>query len=345
MANKLRAEGIDAEIDQYEECPPEGWPLWMEKKIKNANYVLIACTETYLCRVEKREEKGKGLGVTWEASLIYQSLYEQQGVNTKFIPILFDENDKENIPTPLRSTTSYCLKNNKDYDKLYGRLIGQPIVKKPELGKRKPLSSKEVKTDPKTLFFTSVINLELWNKAEWGSTAYLCGGAPPVMLIGYKNIESGIDIFKEWNNYYKDHDKNDEIRISIIEGDIPKELPGYSVHINSNHEFKMKQFESHGGMNSPNDYMMLTLSRFNRMNPEGGKSQYLELFKSEYRKYGHYFIAPCAYDENTCTIIPYLEYKILKKQLIFKNSKSISNDDIDYVVIGNSAFEPKSQTS
>lgn len=29
LANRLRSEGIDAMIDQYEEAPPEGWPRWM----------------------------------------------------------------------------------------------------------------------------------------------------------------------------------------------------------------------------------------------------------------------------------------------------------------------------
>ncbi|MHC4355693.1 MAG: SEFIR domain-containing protein, partial [Planctomycetota bacterium] len=30
LANKLRAEGIDAVLDQYEVSPAEGWPKWMD---------------------------------------------------------------------------------------------------------------------------------------------------------------------------------------------------------------------------------------------------------------------------------------------------------------------------
>lgn len=33
FANKLRREGIDAILDQYEEAPSEGWPRWMERCI------------------------------------------------------------------------------------------------------------------------------------------------------------------------------------------------------------------------------------------------------------------------------------------------------------------------
>ena len=29
LADKLNADGIDTILDQYEESPPEGWPLWM----------------------------------------------------------------------------------------------------------------------------------------------------------------------------------------------------------------------------------------------------------------------------------------------------------------------------
>ena len=31
LADRLRSDGIDAEIDQYNAAPPEGWPLWCER--------------------------------------------------------------------------------------------------------------------------------------------------------------------------------------------------------------------------------------------------------------------------------------------------------------------------
>lgn len=331
LSNRLRAEGIDAEIDQYEECPKEGWPLWMHTQIINATYVLVICTETYLKRVEKRESKGNGLGVTWEASLIYQLLYEQQCNNTKFIPIIFNENDINNVPLPLKSTTIYNLENNKDYNKLYGRLTNNPIIKKPELGERIPLKTKEVKTDPKSMFLTCVIDVDLWNKASWSGTGFIgCGNISPTLLIAYKNIKSGIEIFKDWKKYFKEYDKNEEIRISIIEGDIPNELPGYSVHINSNFEFKYNQFEKAGI--EPDDFLLMTIGRFNRMNPPNGKNPYLEVFKKEYEYFGSYFIAPAEYDETTGKIVPYLEYRILKKEILFRNVEEITENDLDYIV-------------
>jgi hypothetical protein len=31
FADRLRADGVDAEIDQYNVAPPKGWPLWCER--------------------------------------------------------------------------------------------------------------------------------------------------------------------------------------------------------------------------------------------------------------------------------------------------------------------------
>ena len=63
VSDRLRADGIDCNIDQYEVSPAEGWPLWMEKQIRDAEFDLMVCTETYHRRVMKEEEPGKGLGL------------------------------------------------------------------------------------------------------------------------------------------------------------------------------------------------------------------------------------------------------------------------------------------
>ena len=54
-----------------------GFPRWMEREIRNANFVLMVCTETYYLRVMENEEPGKGLGVQWEGHPIYQHFYKE----------------------------------------------------------------------------------------------------------------------------------------------------------------------------------------------------------------------------------------------------------------------------
>ena len=48
-----------------------------------------------------------GRGVKWEDNIIYQKLYITDSLNTKFIPVVFDDSDLTYIPTPLQGSTYY----------------------------------------------------------------------------------------------------------------------------------------------------------------------------------------------------------------------------------------------
>jgi hypothetical protein len=91
LANRLRAGGVDAVLDQYESFPTEGWELWQQRQIQTANFVLMVCTQTYQRRFDGEEEAGKGLGATSEAGFIRQILYDAGGVNEKFLPVLLTD--------------------------------------------------------------------------------------------------------------------------------------------------------------------------------------------------------------------------------------------------------------
>jgi hypothetical protein len=51
LSNRLRSGGVSCSIDQYEFSPPEGWPNWMARRIAEADFVLVVCTEPYALRV------------------------------------------------------------------------------------------------------------------------------------------------------------------------------------------------------------------------------------------------------------------------------------------------------
>jgi tetratricopeptide (TPR) repeat protein len=142
LSNSLRERGLDCIIDQYEESPPEGWPLWCEKQVEDSQYVLVLCTETYLRRFKGEESPGNGLGVTWEGHVITQELYDAQGKNAKFVPVMLPGQDAAHIPVTLRGATRYTLPA--DEELLYRRLTGQPLVTKPPLGKVQPLPPRKV---------------------------------------------------------------------------------------------------------------------------------------------------------------------------------------------------------
>ncbi|MBW4540405.1 MAG: TIR domain-containing protein [Myxacorys chilensis ATA2-1-KO14] len=143
LADRLREDGIDCTIDQYEESPAEGWQRWMLNQVEISNFVLVACTEHYDRRFRGREEVGKGKGVTWEGGVIIQELYDTQGQNSKFIPITLTSEDDNFISSPLRSATNYRLNTADGYELLYRRLTNQPRTCKPELGKLRTLAPRD----------------------------------------------------------------------------------------------------------------------------------------------------------------------------------------------------------
>lgn len=143
LADRLRLDGVEAEIDQYEESPLEGWPAWCEQRINEANFVLLVCTSTYKHRVNHEEEPGRGAGVAWEAHLIRQHLYDAHGKTNKFVPVLFSDCSPDHIPTPVKGAAHYVVDDKRQYERLLRLLTSQPGVLKPKVGPLKPLPPRE----------------------------------------------------------------------------------------------------------------------------------------------------------------------------------------------------------
>jgi hypothetical protein len=113
----------------------------MQNQIDGADFVLVVCTETYKRRVEGHETAGRGLGATWEGALITQSVYDNGGRNTKFIPVLFGSEDAKHIPIFLAASTRYDVSTEEGYEALYRLLTAQPAVLKPAVGPVRTLTS------------------------------------------------------------------------------------------------------------------------------------------------------------------------------------------------------------
>jgi hypothetical protein len=131
LADRLRDGGIDAEIDQYEAAPSEGWPRWMMDQLEEADFVLMVFTAAYERRFRRREEPGKGLGAVFESNLVINFLYENAGDNPKFIPVVFSPTDAKHIPLILRGAEYYSLSSQQGYEKLCVRILGFKPEKRP----------------------------------------------------------------------------------------------------------------------------------------------------------------------------------------------------------------------
>ena len=168
LADRLRADGVDAMIDQYVHDPEDGWQVWTESQMRDADLVLVVCTETYLKRAERREEPGTGHGAIWEISVGYVLLYNQGMKNKKLIPVVFDKADLVYIPLPLQSYTNYCIADDHGYLELYRRLTNQPFITMPELGKLESLPRRERATEK----FTRSKPTGLWNVPHQRNEAF-----------------------------------------------------------------------------------------------------------------------------------------------------------------------------
>lgn len=132
LANRLRGEGLDCQIDQYEKgSPPEGWQRWMESRIEQADFVLIVCTPVYLQRYRGEALDG-GRGVNFEGVVISQTLYDHYYRNTKFIPVILEHGSLDDVPLPLKGFTTYKLPQ--DYTALYRLLTDQHATPAPPVG-------------------------------------------------------------------------------------------------------------------------------------------------------------------------------------------------------------------
>lgn len=128
--------------------------MWMQDNIRKADFVVLVCTETYLRRVERREEPGRGRGVLWEATLIYNLLYPEDSAVQRFIPVVLANGQPSSIPLPLRGLTYYQVDMEEGYEDLYRHLTNQPRHEVPAVGKLRALPPKEPASFPASLTAT-----------------------------------------------------------------------------------------------------------------------------------------------------------------------------------------------
>lgn len=329
FSNKLRAEEIDTELDQYITSPHEGWPRWMDNRIAESDYVIMVCTEEYNNRVIGKTKAGTGRGVKWEGNIIYQHLYNSDSLNSKFIPVVFTKEDINYIPTPIQGATHYNIGNLSEYNALYWRLREINPKEKPDLGKLRSLPAKE----RKSLYVTSLIDVETWDKAIWRGAAFMLDPnniEPPCFMLPFKEEKYARKIFEDWINILGKDDYNEELRIAIIEGHIEGEEDGYSIHIGTNFDSLIQRYKELG--NLLEEDLFMTVSRIHRANPTDNFKMF-NLFKQQYKIHNHYILMPCIVDESSLRIKPLFDFGILKRELIFRNVSDIDEYDQDSVVI------------
>ena len=143
LSQALRRLGIDCEIDQYHESPPEGWPSWMLRQIQRADFVVVVATAEYREPFEGKTSGLKGQGARFEGLILTQQIYDEETQNRAIIPVVFSEEDFAHVPTQLRGSTVYNLEpSGSGFEMLYRRLTGQPSAEPAPIGEIRRLPKK-----------------------------------------------------------------------------------------------------------------------------------------------------------------------------------------------------------
>ena len=143
LAARLRRNGIDAILDQWDLGLGDDITRFMERGIVNADRVLVICTDEYVNKANAAEG-----GVGYERMIVNAELVQNLGTD-KFIPIIREASGKEKTPTFLGTRVYADFRNDSQFDaeceKLMRELHKMPIIEKPPLGKN-PFSPAELET-------------------------------------------------------------------------------------------------------------------------------------------------------------------------------------------------------
>lgn len=153
LATRLRQDGIDVSLDQWDAVPGDQLPQFMESSIRENDYVLIVCTPNY----KQKSDLRKG-GVGYEGDVITAELFAK-GNQRKYIPILRGENWDASAPSWVAGKFYISMNQNPISESAYADLIAtitNTRAKKPALGKPKPSSPNSIRVDTADHEFTPI---------------------------------------------------------------------------------------------------------------------------------------------------------------------------------------------
>lgn len=117
LATQLRDNGIDAKLDQWEVVPGDQMPHFMEKSVRDNDYVLIICTPKYKTKSENRIG-----GVGYEGDIMTSEVLQNSN-HRKFIPILKSGTKQTAIPSWLQGKYFVDLSSDQHFEKNFEDLI------------------------------------------------------------------------------------------------------------------------------------------------------------------------------------------------------------------------------
>lgn len=136
LAERLMSDGVDVILDVWSLQDGQDKYVFMEKMVTDQEItkVLVICNKDY---AEKANSRKGGVGT--ESTIMSDEIYSK-AEQTKFIPIIFEKGDNQEIYTPhFMKSRIYVDMSSEDcyeqgYDQLLRDIYEKPLVKKPALG-------------------------------------------------------------------------------------------------------------------------------------------------------------------------------------------------------------------
>jgi hypothetical protein len=133
LATDLREDGVETILDQWHTAPGDQLPEFMEREIRENDYVLIICTPNY--RLKSDARKG---GVGYEGDIMTAEVHSQRN-HRKFIPILAQGTWEDAAPSWLKGKYYVDLRSpnscKENYPDLINTLLGErqiaPLLRSP----------------------------------------------------------------------------------------------------------------------------------------------------------------------------------------------------------------------
>lgn len=170
LAARLRADGVNATLDKWEIEPGDPLPEFMERAVRDNDFVLIVCTPQYKQKSDRRTG-----GVGYEEDVMTAEVLTERN-QRKFKPLLRSGDWKESAPTWLKGKLYVDLRGNPYSDDEYRGLLESVLGTRPKPPPVRSRSAAETpKADP--------------SQEEEGAAA----GAPfePIKILGIVEEEVG----------------------------------------------------------------------------------------------------------------------------------------------------------
>jgi hypothetical protein len=161
LAQRLRGEGIEVIIDEWDLRYGDDVAAFMVNAVKRAHRVLMICTEAYI----QKADEGKG-GVGYEALIVTSELIQNIGTQ-KFVPVIRQASAPLQLPAKLgarmaANLSHYVATPDENFRKIVAEIRREPPVTKPPLGMPIPVATplpagsldvtSEAKTNPEEAF-------------------------------------------------------------------------------------------------------------------------------------------------------------------------------------------------